>query len=69
MRLHLLDKYSNRDAFLSLNEMDISHLKDEISPLIISLDEDELAKRFDYLMYAIQFAYLEKDQWVDQKEG
>ncbi|NLJ40760.1 MAG: DEAD/DEAH box helicase family protein, partial [Clostridiales bacterium] len=60
MRLHLIDKYSNIDAFGSLNGKDVQELKDEISPLIISLDEDELAKRFDYLMYTIQFAYLDK---------
>lgn len=60
MRLHLIDKYSEKESFETLNEKDILELKDEISPLILSIDEDELAKRFDYLMYTIQFAYLEK---------
>ncbi|MGO1580161.1 MAG: type I restriction-modification enzyme R subunit C-terminal domain-containing protein [Peptoniphilaceae bacterium] len=60
MRLHLIDKYSQEETFESLSEKDIKELKDEISPLILSTDDDELAKRFDYLMYTIQFAYLEK---------
>ena len=60
MRLHLIDKYSEEKTFESLNEKDVKELKDEISPLILSTDDDELAKRFDYLMYTIQFAYLEK---------
>lgn len=60
MRIHLIDKYSERKTFETLNEEKIKELKDEISPLILSTDDDELAKRFDYLMYTIQFAYLEK---------
>lgn len=60
MRISLIDDFSKRKTFENLSQIDISNLKEEISPLIISLDEDELAKRFDYLMYTIQFAYLEK---------
>lgn len=60
MRLHLIHKYSEEETFESLSEKNIKELKDEISPLILSTDDDELAKRFDYLMYTIQFAYLEK---------
>ncbi|WP_026895749.1 DEAD/DEAH box helicase family protein [Clostridiisalibacter paucivorans] len=60
MRIHLIDKYSNKETFKTLSEKDVLTLKEEISPLIISIDEDELAKRFDYLMYTIEFAYLEK---------
>ena len=60
MRIHLIDRYSNKEAFKTLREKDVLDLKEEISPLIISTDEDELAKRFDYLMYTIELAYLEK---------
>lgn len=60
MRLHLIDKYTQKKSFETLNEKDINELKEEISPLIIPSDDDELAKRFDYLIYTIQFAYLEK---------
>ena len=60
MRIHLIDKYFNKDAFETLSEKDVLNLKDEIAPLIISTDEDELAKRFDYLIYTIEFAYLDK---------
>lgn len=67
MRLHLIDKYSDKRAFESLKEIDVKNLKDEISPLIISTDDDELAKRFDYLMYTIQYAYLEKKPYSKPK--
>ncbi|MBU5292956.1 DEAD/DEAH box helicase family protein [Anaerosalibacter bizertensis] len=60
MRIHLINKYSNKEAFKTLSEKDVLNLKEEISPLIISTDEDKFAKSFDYLMYTIEFAYLEK---------
>lgn len=60
MQIHLLDKYSDKKEYESLRELDVTNLKEKISPLIISTDEDELAKRFDYLMYTIEFAFLEK---------
>ncbi len=60
MRIYLIEKYSSRKTFKSLSEKDALNLKEEISPLVVSTDEDELAKRFDYLMYTIEFAYLEK---------
>lgn len=34
-------------------------LKDHITPLVLSTDNDELAKRFDYLMYTIEYADLQ----------
>ena len=67
MRLHLMDKYSDLRAFESLEEIDVKDLKDEISPLIVSTDDDELAKRFDYLMYSIQYAYLVKKPFSKPK--
>ncbi len=60
MKIHLLDKYSFKETYITLSENDVIKLKEEISPLIIASDEDELAKRFDYLMYTIIFAFLEK---------
>lgn len=68
MRIHLIDKYSELETFKPLNEKDIEELKNQISPLIISTDDDELAKRFDYLMYTIQFGYLEKRS-IDKPRG
>lgn len=59
MKMSDLDRYSDKKAFESLDEEDVRKLKDEISPLILSVYEDELAKGFDYLMYTIEYAYLE----------
>ena len=33
-------------------------LEGQVAVLIVPIDENELAKRFDYLMYTIEFAYL-----------
>ena len=60
MRAHLLNKYSDKEVFKSLKQDDILNLKQEISPLILSVNEDELAKSFDYLMYTLELAYLEE---------
>lgn len=67
MRLYLIDKYSDKKSFESLSEVDIFNLKEEIAPLIISIDDDEMAKRFDYLLYTIEFAYLDKKSFSRPK--
>ena len=69
MRQHLIDKYSDKRAFDSLSEADIFDLKEEISPLIISADGDEMAKRFDYLLYTIEFAFLDKKPFSRPKSS
>jgi type I restriction enzyme R subunit len=58
MRINYIDKFSNKETFESLKEKDIKELKDEVVPLIVSTDSDEMAKRFDYLMYTIVFCKL-----------
>lgn len=62
MKIHLLERYAHKNVFESLSENDVLTLKEEIFPLILSTDEDELAKIFDYLIYTIKLTYLEKDQ-------
>jgi type I restriction enzyme R subunit len=64
MRRHLLDKYSDKRSYESLGTDEIKELKEEVAGLVISMDEDELAKRFDYLMYNIQLAYMEKKSFA-----
>lgn len=51
--------YKEEEPWQQLQSNDISEIKQHISPLIHPIKDDELAKRFDYLMYSIDLAYLQ----------
>lgn len=57
--LQYVHKFKNPQAWVSLGAVDANQLKEYISPLITPMDEDELAKRFDYLMYTIELAQIQ----------
>ena len=59
MNLKYVHKYKNEELWKSIGTVAQSEIKDYISPLINSLNDDELAKRFDLVMYSIQLAYLQ----------
>ncbi len=58
MKLRYLHKYNKEKAYENLTDIDLRLLEEHIAPLITSIDEDEMAKRFDYLMYTIEYAEL-----------
>ena len=58
MKLRYLHRYNKERAYENLTDTDLRLLEEHIAPLIPSLDEDEMAKRFDYLMYTIEYAEL-----------
>ncbi|CJC52484.1 type I restriction modification system%2C R subunit [Streptococcus pneumoniae] len=41
--------------------MDVNEVKEHISPILVSLTDDELAKRFDYLMFTIELAKMQNN--------
>lgn len=51
-------KYKNCSNWQALNVTNVSEIHVHISPLIISIVDDELAKRFDSVMYSIELAKL-----------
>lgn len=60
--LKYVNKYSNNEAWESLGTIDVSKIKEHLASLIIPNNEDELAKRFDYLMFNIELSeILEKN--------
>ncbi len=59
MNLNYVNRYKNESAWEALGAVAISEIKDHIAYLITPLNEDELAKRFDLVMYSIQLAYLQ----------
>lgn len=59
MNLKYVHKYKNQDAWTSLGAVSFKEIKEYISPMIIPMTDDELAKRFDHLVYVIELAYLQ----------
>ena len=63
VRQHLkyVHKFKNKDSWLSLSMMDVNEVKAHVSPILVSLTDDELAKRFDYLMFTIELAKMQNN--------
>ena len=59
MHLNFVHKYKNKEIWNSLGSLNVNEIKQNISPLINSLKDDELAKRFDLVMYTIELANLQ----------
>lgn len=59
MNLKYVHKYKNEKEWEALNTGSVIELKDYVAMLITPLNDDELAKRFDLVMYNIQLAYLQ----------
>lgn len=61
VRMHLpyVHKYKNREVWQSIGELAQNDIKVHIAPIVKSLNDDELAKRFDLVMYTIQLAKLQ----------
>ncbi|WP_241139001.1 DEAD/DEAH box helicase family protein [Bacillus mycoides] len=60
VRQHIqyVHKYKEKNNWNSLSVIQTNELKEHVSPLVSPYDDDELAKRFDLLMYTIELAKL-----------
>ncbi|KNF09942.1 type I restriction enzyme EcoKI R protein [Gottschalkia purinilytica] len=58
MKIKYIHKYNKKDAWNNITDKDIRDLEENITPLIPSIEDDELAKRFDYLMLTIEYSDL-----------
>lgn len=61
MNLSYVHKYKNENAWSNIGAVAQNEIREYISPLITSYSDDELAKRFDVVMYNIQLAYLQNN--------
>lgn len=61
--LRYVEIFRTLSAWNSLETMEISDIKEHIAPLIKPKKEDELARRFDYLVYSIDLGLL---QYLDK---
>lgn len=59
--LQYVHKYQNADNWQALSVVQTNEIKENVSPLIASIDDDELAKRFDLLMLTIELAKLQSN--------
>lgn len=60
MKLQFIHKFNQTSAFESLSDADVRALEEHIAPLVPTINDDELAKRFDYLMYTIEYADIKR---------
>ncbi|MGL5715180.1 MAG: DEAD/DEAH box helicase family protein [Paraclostridium sp.] len=61
MNLNYVHKYKNKDIWNALGAVAQNEIKEYIAPLITSYGDDELAKRFDVVMFNIALAYLQNN--------
>lgn len=64
VRQHLrhVEKYKDKHSWNALSELDIKEIFDHIAPLVNETDQDELAKRFDAMMFDLQLFTLNNDK-------
>lgn len=58
LRIEYVDRYQKEAAWDNITEEMVTELERHISPLVQPVDDDELAKHFDYLMYSIMLTTL-----------
>ena len=68
LRQEYIDKYNKKDMWENISDTMVYELEEHIAPLILPQEGDELAKRFDYLMYTIELADLQGFNAVKQKQ-
>ena len=57
--LRYVERYKNKDVWNNLEAVKVSEIKEHISPLIMPIDSNELARRFDNLIYTLDLALLQ----------
>ena len=57
-KLKYIHTFNKKNKWESLSDTDVRELTEFIAPLVNPIDDDELAKRFDYLMYTVEYALL-----------
>lgn len=58
MRIEFIHRYKQRKRWQTISDEMLRELERKIAVIIPPLEDEELAKRFDYLMYTIEFAAL-----------
>ena len=59
MRIEYIHRYGQLEKWENISDDMVRELEKHIAQLIVPIEEQELAKRFDYLMYTIELAQLQ----------
>lgn len=59
MNNRYVEKYKNDEEWTALGAVALNEIKEYIAPIVTAFNEDELAKRFDLVMYSIELSYLQ----------
>lgn len=59
--LQYVHKYQNAENWQALSVVQTNEVKENVSPLIVPIEDDELAKRFDLLMLTIELANIQSN--------
>lgn len=62
--LQFVHKYQNVENWQALSIIQTNEVKENVSPLIVPIEDDELAKRFDLLMLTIELANLQSNNAI-----
>lgn len=60
-KIRFVDKYKDRSSWDNLTESEMNELFNNLGDLVHIQDDDELAKRFDLVIYNLQLAWLTDD--------
>jgi type I restriction enzyme R subunit len=66
--LKYVDKYRYEEAWNNLGTINVVDIKEHLAPIIVPVEEDELAKRFDYLMFTIELAHVLGNNYAKPRE-
>jgi len=58
MHLRYVETYKAKESWKALGAGNVAEIKEHITTLITSINDNELAKRFDYLIYTVDLANL-----------
>ncbi len=64
-----VSKYRKPGTLTSLTVMDVQALKDDIAPLVAKISGDELAKRFDLLVFQVELSVLNTEINSNKQKG
>jgi len=54
-----VERYKDETIWSNLETVKVSEIKQHISPLLVPLEDNELARRFDFLVYTVDLALLQ----------
>lgn len=59
---HYVEQYSKEENWSYISTIDSADIRDNLIPILISIDDDEEAKRFDNLVYQLQVKRIRQDK-------